>query len=248
MRKLFLLIFLSITTLAVSQENCETPKEETIEDLNSITKCSIDTKKNSKDKKSRQISVKVSASKKRYLKKRVIQKKSVASSINNLSTSGVSETNHSSEISNSLSLKNEKEANALTIANLSNSLSAEEVRKANRFSAVDQIPLFDYCKGSKKKDQLDCFNTEMIKHIQKHFRYPDEAIINKTQGDVWVRFIIDKNGNVTNIKALGPKGGKILDQEAIRVVSKLPKFIPGDIKGEQTSVKYGFPISFSLEE
>ena len=232
----------------MSQEICESPKEEILGDLNSITKCSIDTKKNSKDKKSRQISVKVSASKKRYLKKRVIQKKAVASSINDLSTSGVSEINHSSEISKSLSLKDQKETNALTIANLSNSLSAEEVRKANRFSAVDKIPLFDYCQGVKKKEQLDCFNNEMIKHIQKHFRYPDEAIINKTEGDVWVRFIIDENGNVTNIKALGPKGGKILDQEAIRVVSKLPKFIPGSVAKKATSVKYGFPISFSLEE
>ena len=88
----------------------------------------------------------------------------------------------------------------------------------------------------------------MIKHIQKHFRYPNQAVIDKTQGDVWIRFIIDKNGNVTNIKALGPQNGKILEQEAIRVVSKLPKFIPGKKEGNETSVKYGFPISFSLED
>ena len=54
--------------------------------------------------------------------------------------------------------------------------------------------------------------------------------------------------NVCNIKTLGPRGGKILDNEAIRVVSKLPKFIAGKNKGKKVSVKYGFPISFSLDQ
>ena len=106
---------------------------------------------------------------------------------------------------------------------MSKTLSAEEARSGNKFSVVDKIPLFEGCKKTKRKDQLNCFNTEMIKHIQKHFRYPDEAVINKIEGDILARFIIDKNRNVTNIKALGPKGGKILDDEAKRVVANLPK-------------------------
>ena len=246
MKKILLLLALSISTVVVSQETCETPQEE-LEDLNSITKCSIKPSGKSKDKDSRQISVKVSASTKRYLKKRIAEKKSVASSASNLSVSGVSSTNHSSGISSDLSLKKE-ESTSDFISSLSNSLSAEEVRAANKFNAVDKIPLFLSCEKVKKKEQLGCFNTEMVKHINKHFRYPNEAIINKVQGNVWVRFIIDKNGHVTNIKALGPKGAKILDQEAIRVVSKLPKFVPGTKGGSKTSVKYGFPISFSLED
>jgi len=244
MRHFLTLLAVFASTLVISQETCESP-QESLEDLNSITKCSIKPSKKSNDKKSRQITVRVSASKNRYLKKRTVEKKSVATSANSLNTSGVSNTNHSSEISNSLSLKKD---NSDFIANLSNSLSKEEVKKASKFSTVDNIPLFKACKGSKKKEQLDCFNTEMIKHIQEHFRYPSDAVINKIEGNVWVRFIIDKEGNVTNIKTLGPKGGKILDHEAMRVVSKLPKFIPGEKDGESTSVKYGFPISFSLEE
>jgi len=245
MKKILIFLFF-IGHIIFAQETCETPEEETLEDLNSITKCSINTSKKSKDKKSRQISVRVSASKNRFLKKRVTEKKAVASSANNLNVSGISNTNHSSDLSNSLSLKKE---NALSnIANLTNSLSAEEVRSASKFSMVDDIPLFTACKNSKKNEKLNCFNTEMIKHIQEHFRYPSNAIIDKIQGNVWVRFIIDKDGNVSNIKALGPKGAKILDNEAIRVVSKLPKFIPGTKDGKKTSVKYGFPIAFSLDE
>lgn len=235
MKNILLTLFLTTSLLVVSQETCETP-QETLEDLNSITKCSIKSSKKSKDQKSRQISVKVSASKNRYLKKRNVQKKSLASSANNLNGSGVAETNLSSEMSNNI------------IANLSNSLSADEVRRANKFNNVDQIPLFSACESAKKKDRLDCFNDEMIKHIQQHFKYPSNAVINKIQGDVWVRFIIDQNGHVSNIKTLGPKDGKILDQEAIRVVSKLPRFSPGIKEGKKIPVKYGFPISFSLED
>lgn len=246
MKKALLFIALSTCYISNAQKTCETPEESLI-DLNSITKCSINSSAKSKDKKSRQISVKVSASKKRYLKKRVVNKKTAVANLNQLSTSGVTDTNHSSEISNTLSLKKENKPNDI-IAHLSNSLSAEEIKKASKFNAVEKLPLFTACENVKDKESLDCFNTEMIKHIQKHFRYPETALINKTQGDVWVRFIIDTNGNVTNIKALGTENAEILDQEAIRVVSKLPKFTPAIKDRKKTSVKYGFPITFSLEE
>ena len=95
---------------------------------------------------------------------------------------------------------------------------------------------------------MNCFNTEMIKHIQKYFRYPSEAVRDQIQGEVWVRFIIDKNGYVRNIKTLGPKNGEILNEEAKRVVTKLSRFKPARREGKRVSVKYGFPINFSLEE
>ena len=95
---------------------------------------------------------------------------------------------------------------------------------------------------------MDCFNLEMVKHIQKHFRYPGEAVRNSIEGEVWVRFIIDKDGIVKNIKTLGPNNGELLNEEAKRVVSKLPDFKPAKKNNEPVSVKYGFPINFSLEE
>ncbi len=233
----FILCVLSIN-ISAQQETCDTPAE-TLDDLNSITKCTINPSKKSNDKKARQISVRVSAPKKRFLKKR---KNKAVTGANSLSGSGLSDTNHSSELSKTIALKT-------NLAALSNTLSKEEVRKANKFSTVDAIPMFSDCEGEKgSNDQIDCFNTEMIKHIQEHFRYPSDAVINKIEGEVWVRFIIDKNGNVTNIKALSPKGGKILKDEAVRVVSNLPRFTPGVKDGENTSVKYGFPINFSLED
>lgn len=233
-----MVMFVNVAMIS-AQETCDSP-EESLEDLNSIAKCTIEPSKKSKDKRARQISVRVSASKakRRFLKKRVA-KKSVATANSNVATSGVSDLNASSGISNSLSLKT-------NLANITNRLSAEEVRKADKFTTVDAIPTFKACENAKEGEQIDCFNTEMIKHIQKYFNYPNEAVIQKIEGDVWIRFIIDKSGKISNIKTLGPKNGKILDDEAKRVVSLLPKFIPATKKGEKVSVKYGFPIAFYL--
>ncbi|WP_435254119.1 energy transducer TonB [Tenacibaculum sp. A30] len=243
MKKLFLFIFLVClyTTNAMSQrEVCETP-EETL-DLNSITKCTIEPK--SKDNKgTRQISVKVSANR-RYLKKRENFKKQAVSSGVELSSAGTAEvesTNQLAEISQPLTIKN-------NIEDITSKLSAEEIKNAEKFSTVDKIPLFTACKKVKKGERLDCFNVEMVKHIQKHFRYPSQAVKESVQGEVWVRFIIDKNGQVKNIKTLGPKGGELLNNEAVRVVSQLPQFIPGKKQGDNASVKYGFPIMFALDE
>ncbi|SNR13929.1 energy transducer TonB [Tenacibaculum jejuense] len=240
MRKYIYIAFFMFSLSALSQgsnETCDTP-ESPIEDLNSITKCTVKPSKKGKDKKSRQISVRVSAPKRRFLKKR---KKQAATEANSLNSTGVSAVNHSSDITKTLKLKT-------NLAALTNTLSKEEIRSAQKFSSVDNIPAFPDCSGEYGGDQLDCFNNEMIGHIQEHFSYPNQAMIDKLQGEVWVRFIIDKDGNVTNIKALGPKGGKILKDEAIRVVSNLPKFKPATKAGKPISVKYGFPINFSLED
>ncbi|WP_271405770.1 energy transducer TonB [Tenacibaculum soleae] len=242
MRKILLLLLLSSFSVSIlAQEVCESPDEAEV-DLNSIsvTKCTIKESKNKNNKKSRQITVKVSANR-RYLKKREAVKKQKTAGLSDLGVASIENTVQSSEITKSISLKN-------NIKDIKNKLSAEELRKASKFSTVDKIPLFNSCKKAKKGERIDCFNQEMVTHISKHFRYPSDAIKESIQGEVWVRFIIDKNGEVKNIKTLGPKNGQILNQEAIRVVSKLPQFIPAKKDGGRISVKYGFPISFALEE
>ncbi len=234
----FLFIFLSVFfTYGQKDKVCETPEEDIL-DLNSITKCAVKSSKNSKNKGIRQLSVKILAPKRRFLKKRDVQTQA-GSDIN---AEGVANTKTDKFVLKKLELKT-------NIANITDRLSKEEIRKADKFSSVENLPLFINCKTvSNKEQQMDCFNTEMIKHIQEHFVYPNEAFINKIQGNVWVRFIIDKNGNISNMKTLGPKNGKILNDEAMRVVSLLPKFIPATKNGKNVPVKYGLPIAFSLND
>ncbi len=238
-KKITLMFVFFISVNMMSQEVCESPDESEL-DLNSITKCSIKESKNKRDKKTRQISVKVSASR-RYLKKREALKKQSVSGATGVGLASVKNTTGKAEITKTLSLKN-------NIENLKEKLSAEEIKKASRFTTVDKLPMFKGCKKVKKSESMDCFNEEMINHISKHFRYPSKAVKESIQGEVWVRFIIDKNGDIRNIKTLGPKNASILNKEAVRVVLKLPKFIPAKKDGGRIAVKYGFPIVFALEE
>ncbi|WP_299105339.1 energy transducer TonB [uncultured Tenacibaculum sp.] len=233
---LLILVMISITSMFAQKEVCETPEDSF--DVNSITKCAVEEPSNKK--KSRQITVKVSASK-RFMKKRELAKKQAATGVGSLGTSGIQSTANESPITKGLAFKT-------NIEDLKNKLSAEEVRKASKFSEVDKIPSFSACKKTKKGERVDCFNEEMMKHIQKYFHYPSKAVQESIQGEVWVRFIIDKDGNVKNIKTLGPKNGEILNHVAQNVVHKLPQFAPAKKNGSRVAVKYGFPITFSLEE
>jgi len=237
--RILILILLVFHNFSFSQKTCES-SEDPIEDFNTITKCNIQTSKKKGQKETRQISVQISAPKQRFLKKRT-----VAQGANTLNSSGLSKVENNNSIVNSLDLK-KNNSSVLDVAKLSNQLSAEELKKAVKFNDLVVIPTFEGCKLAKKNEKLNCFNKEMIQHIQHHFRYPEEAVINKIEGNVWVRFVIGKDGTISNIKTLGPKGADILNKEAVRVVSMLPKLLPGKIDGEKVSVKYGFPINFSL--
>ena len=251
MKKCFFIVFaiFSVVSFYAQQEVCETPDESSI-DVNSITKCTIEPLKNSKKNSNRQIKVKVSASK-RFLKRRRAAKKRVAQNVGSVKAVGVSQdisASKTEEIIQNHNPENKIVTLKSSIDVIKERLSKEEIAKASKFYNVDRIPSFNNCGKAKKGDRLDCFNTEMVNHINKYFRYPSEAVRNQIEGEVWVRFIIDKNGYVTNIKTLGPDNGEILNDEAKRVVSKLPQFKPAKSKGELVSVKYGFPINFSLEE
>lgn len=131
------------------------------------------------------------------------------------------------------------------------------VRKKNRenvalsdvvnFANIQKIPLFTSCKAKKSDDdKLNCFNSKMAKHVQKYFAYPDEAANNNIQGRVYAYFVIDKEGDVVNIKTRGPKNGEMLEYATKKIVEKLPKFIPGKQNGKVMNVKYAFPINFRL--
>ncbi len=117
-----------------------------------------------------------------------------------------------------------------------------------KFSEVQSIPQFKACLKASDTQKINCFNERMISHIQRNFNYPQAAAQDNIQGKVWVRFIIGKQGEVTNIKMKGPKDGHLLEQEAKRMVSKLPKFIPGKHDGDNANVEYFIPINFKLQE
>lgn len=108
---------------------------------------------------------------------------------------------------------------------------------------IDEVPTFPGCEEKDKKELLKCFNKKIIEHITEHFRYPRLADKQNVEGKVSVTFLVDKEGNVTNIRA---HGHELLTEEAIRIISLLPKMSPGKQNGKPVKVRYGLPITFRL--
>jgi periplasmic protein TonB len=85
-------------------------------------------------------------------------------------------------------------------------------------------------------------------YITNHIEYPQTAVDDNKEGTVNVQFIVDENGNVSNAKVIGNKVGDGLDEEAVRVISKMPKWEPGKVKGKTVKTRLTLPVTYKLEE
>ena len=101
------------------------------------------------------------------------------------------------------------------------------------FTAVEKSP--EYKGGSRA----------MYKFLNQNIEYPSEAIKNKISGKVFLRFIVEKDGSLSDIQLM--KGiGFGCDLEAIRVVKAMPNWIPGMNGNNAVRCFYNLPISFSI--
>lgn len=108
---------------------------------------------------------------------------------------------------------------------------------------IEEVPVFPGCED--EKDKRACFNDMMQKHIRKNFRYPELAKEMGLQGRVSTQFIINKDGSIGTIQKRGPH--ELLENEAARILSKLPKMTPGMQRGTAVKVPFSIPITFKLQ-
>ncbi|GGW61077.1 outer membrane transport energization protein TonB [Winogradskyella epiphytica] len=113
------------------------------------------------------------------------------------------------------------------------------------FAVIEKVPQFPGCTGDNEALKA-CFQKKMTEHLLKNFRYPETAIDLNIQGKVFVFFLIDKNGYVTNVKSRGPD--KLLEKEAERIINLLPKMEPGQQRNRNVGVPYSVPITFKLRD
>ena len=85
----------------------------------------------------------------------------------------------------------------------------------------------------------------LIKYLSENILYPQVARESNIQGTVYVSFIIEKNGEVSNTKVMRGIGGGC-DEEAVRVVKGMPNWIPGTQRGKPVRVQFNLPIRFVL--
>lgn len=88
---------------------------------------------------------------------------------------------------------------------------------------------------------------EMMKrYLELNTRYPEEAKDAGILGRVLIGFIVETNGSIDGVTVLRPVH-PLLDAEAVRVISAMPRWEPGMNKGKPISVKYHLPILFQLK-
>ena len=87
----------------------------------------------------------------------------------------------------------------------------------------------------------------LFAYLDKNLHYPKKAKESNIQGTVFIRFIIDEDGKICNVKLMkGIAGGAGCNEEAVRVIKLMPDWIPGKEGGKNVAVYYNIPIKFAL--
>ena len=109
----------------------------------------------------------------------------------------------------------------------------EEVVEQEIFQIVEEMPAFP---GGEKA---------LLEYVFKNIKYPQIARETGIQGRVFVGFVVEPDGSVSNVKILRGIGGGC-DEEAMRVIKSLPKWKPGKQRGKAVRVSYQIPVVFKL--
>ncbi|MEO7264133.1 MAG: energy transducer TonB [Ferruginibacter sp.] len=87
----------------------------------------------------------------------------------------------------------------------------------------------------------------MQRYFDNTLTYPEEATNQGVEGTVMVNFIVDENGKLISPTVSGNKLGYGLEEEALRVVSNMPAWTPGTVKGKKVKTKFNLPVRFQIE-
>ncbi len=109
----------------------------------------------------------------------------------------------------------------------------EDVAEAEIFMVVEESPSFPG--GDEAR----------IRFLQQNIKYPQMARESSIQGTVFVTFVVERDGSVTDVRVLRGIGGGC-DEEAIRVIKAMPKWQPGKQRGKPVRVQFNMPIKFTL--
>lgn len=85
----------------------------------------------------------------------------------------------------------------------------------------------------------------MLKYLMENIKYPEQAMKEGIQGRVTVRFIVEKDGSISDVKPV-LSVHPLLNKEAVRVVKSMPKWSPGKHNGKPVRVRFNLPVMFKL--
>lgn len=113
-----------------------------------------------------------------------------------------------------------------------------ETKKAKHKSRVLQVV--------EKEPTFPGGDKELITYLNYFINYPALAEKNAITGKVVVFFTIEKDGSISNLEIV-KEADKLLNNEAVRVIKSMPRWIPGMQNGEPVSVNYFIPVTFGLQ-
>lgn len=111
---------------------------------------------------------------------------------------------------------------------------------------VDEMPEMAGCENLSTEERKKCSEEKMFQAIFTNLKYPKEAREKGIEGTVFVKFVIQKDGSVANIETLKSVGYGC-DEEVIRVVSNMPKWVPAKKDGKPVATSFTLPIKFKLD-
>ncbi|MCR5424388.1 MAG: energy transducer TonB [Bacteroidales bacterium] len=89
-------------------------------------------------------------------------------------------------------------------------------------------------------------DAELYKYLGENIKYPDLARNGNIEGQVFVRFVVEKDGSISNVRVMRDIGGGC-GNEAVRVVKAMPKWKPGKQRGKAVRTEFNLPVRFTLK-
>ncbi len=123
----------------------------------------------------------------------------------------------------------------------------EESDEILNFAVVESVPVFPGCESAKSNDEKKaCLQQQLIKYVSTNFKFPEMARQMGIQGKVYVNFVFEKDGSISDVKVV--RGvDDLLDNEALRVVKSIPKVQPAKQRGKPVRMSFTLPINAKLQ-
>lgn len=112
------------------------------------------------------------------------------------------------------------------------------------FTLVEEMPYFGECQTGEQ----DCFKKNFFPFVESHLIYPFERPKGLEKIRTYMKFVVQANGTIRDVSVAKTSGYDAYDAAAIKVINKLPEFVPGKQKGKAVDVQYLVPIDFLFEE
>jgi|GEM_PF-312615 len=116
------------------------------------------------------------------------------------------------------------------------------------FKIVEEMPRYPGCEveGWTKEKKYKCAQENLIGWIYENLKYTEEAVKNKVEGKVYAQFIVEKDGAISNINVVRDIGYGCGDQVK-KLLSVMPKWIPGKQRGVPVRVLFTLPVKFMID-